>query len=171
MTAANTNSQISALLTGAGVSAMAVVPSFVVTNQGAVLDSSGEQDVLLVHTRGRTRCIVEVSNRNGGAALTLFKVYGRVSDGLFGTSTQPGAQGTAFVGDWMQLLGNAAGDYTTPIGPLKYSFGANNAAVSPITLGANAKVILVLECQGFSDLRFTANTASATTLDLYGEAT
>jgi hypothetical protein len=168
--AANTNSQISGVLTPFGSSALSAVPPLVITNQGAVVDNSGEQDVIVVHTRGRTRCVIEVSNRNGGAALTVFKVYGRVADGLFGLASQPGALGSAFVGDWMQLLGNAAADYTTPIGPLKYSFGAANAAVSPITLAANAKVILALECLGYSDIRCTAQCATSTTLDLYGEA-
>lgn len=168
--AANTGSQIVAVAPAPGVSPLSAATPVFITNQGAAVDNSGEQDVILVPTRGRSRCVIEVSNRNGGAALTVFKVYGRVATGLFGPATQPGAQGTAFVGDWMQLLGNAATDYTVPIGPLKYSFGAANAATSPITLAANAKVILVLDCQGYSDMKCTANCGTATTLDLYGEA-
>lgn len=124
-------------------------------------DNSGEQDVLQINTRGKSRLVVEVAAAASPAnALALFKVYGRV----YGKDGTPGS--------WMQLLGNAAGDYTTPIGPLRYSFGANNAAVSPITLAAGAKVVLVLDCQGFDEFKFTANSAGAsgTALTLNAQA-
>lgn len=115
--------------------------------------NSGSQDSIVLNTRSKARAVIEVSNRNGGAALTECKVWGMVNGG-----------------DWMQLLGNAAGDYTTPIGPLKYCFGANNAATSPITLAANAKVVMVLEVGGFDQIKLTVNCGTATTLDVYGQA-
>lgn len=119
---------------------------------GQTVDTN-ETTLIDVLCRGKQRVAAEISNHNGGAALTSCKVYGKVNGG-----------------DFVQLLGNADADYTTPIGPLKYCFGASNAATTPRTLAANAKVFMVLEVGGFDELKITATCGTSTTVNAYAEA-